>query len=169
MEELLPGSLEIKRVKKVREEEIKRAAVAKEVAVGGRYKNFEALTPAGERVQLQEYIKNNNYTLLEVWASWCNPCIKTIKQLPPIYATHKQGGFEIVAISIDTSKNKWERAIKELNMPWPSLFNIDEPQNDVGELYAISAIPKNILFDRQGTIVAVDLTPQQLESFLNSR
>lgn len=42
--------------------------------------------------------------LLDFWATWCGPCMEELPKLLELYATHRDQGFEIVGVSLDTSE-----------------------------------------------------------------
>lgn len=164
-----PDNNEIKYFVKQRESSLKIAEAAKKIAIGNKLVDFSAITIDGKSVSFSSHVYKNKYTLLEIWASWCAPCRKSIKTLPPVYTKFHDSGFEIFAISVDEDKSKWEKASKEIKMPWIDVYNIFGGQNDVGELYGVITIPKNILFDSSGTIVALDVNAEFLEKFLTEK
>lgn len=164
-----PDNNEIKAFINMRESSRKIAEAAKKVAVGNKLIDFSAAAIDGKSVKFSEHVYKNKYTLLEIWASWCAPCRKAMKTFPPLYAKFQDSGFEIFAISVDEDKSKWEVASKEIKMPWIDVHNIFGGQNDVGELYGITSIPKNILFDSSGTIVALDVSADFLDKFLTEK
>lgn len=164
-----PDNNEIKFFIQQMESSRKIAEAAKKVAIGNKLVDFTANTIDGKSVNFSSQVYKNKYTLLEIWASWCAPCRKSIKTLPPVYTKFHDAGFEIFAISVDEEKSKWENASKEIKMPWIDVYNIFGGQNDVGELYGITTIPKNILFDKSGTIVALDVNAEFLDKFLTEK
>jgi len=56
-----------------------------------------------------------------------------------------------------------------MSMPWINTHFISGTKDDVGELYGIKSIPKNILFDTEGKIVAIDIKGEKLEKFLHEK
>ena len=44
-------------------------------------------------------------TIVDFWATWCEPCKKSFPKLQELYVKFKASGLEIVAISVDDEKN----------------------------------------------------------------
>ena len=75
-----------------------------------------------------------------------------------LYRRHKEHGFTIVAISIDTGGTDRVAAfVKNLRLTFP--IGLD-PKADVANLYAVRALPSSFLIDRDGKTVAVALGPR---------
>lgn len=98
------------------------------------------------------------YVYIDVWATWCGPCIGEIPSLKKVEAAYHDKDIEFVSISIDTKDayKTWKKMVvdKELggiqliaDNAWKSKFVTD---------YAIEGIPRFILIDPNGNIVNAD-------------
>lgn len=129
--------------------------MGKTVTAGNPYKPVKGLDVNGKEIDLADVIKDNKYTLLEFWASWCGPCRAEVPHLKEAYEKFKGKGFEIYSFSIDDSKKGWEQALKEDQPNWSTHVL---KQGNAGEKilnsYGISGIPASFLIDQKGTIVA---------------
>lgn len=129
---------------------------------GNPYKEISAKDIDGKTITLSELVKNNKYTLLEFWASWCSPCRAEIPNLKKAYQKYKDLGLEIYSVSIDAKKEDWEEALKEEKTTWPnSLLVGDEGKKQVSS-YGVQGIPASFLIDKNGIIVASN---QELREF----
>jgi thiol-disulfide isomerase/thioredoxin len=45
-------------------------------------------------------------TIVDFWATWCDPCKKSFPKLQELYVKYKTNGLEIVAISVDEDSDK---------------------------------------------------------------
>jgi peroxiredoxin len=43
-------------------------------------------------------------TIVDFWATWCEPCKKSFPKLQELYVKYKTNGLEIVAVSVDDEK-----------------------------------------------------------------
>jgi peroxiredoxin len=107
------------------------------------------------------------YTLCDFWFNSCGYCIKQFPKLNDIYIKWRGKGFEIIGISTDKKRFEanWRGAIKKYQLSWPQYWDIDGLQ---AEKLLIRSFPTNFLLDKTGKIVAKNISPNQLEIFLQS-
>lgn len=138
------------------------------IAIGTEILDFTAEYLNGETVSLNELQQEKSLVLLEFWASWCGPCRVEIPHMKKAYERFKDKGFEIVSFTIDDSKEDWELASEEEELPWPNLGMGQEAE--AATKYSITGVPANYLFDaRTGTIVALDLRGHKLDEMLEEK
>ncbi|MGH7712754.1 MAG: TlpA disulfide reductase family protein, partial [Gemmatimonadaceae bacterium] len=73
------------------------------VRVGGRAPEFRGVTidaPVVEK-QLADYA--GNVVIVNVWATWCEPCIVEMPSLEALHRRYSRDGLRIVGVSIDAS------------------------------------------------------------------
>ena len=96
-----------------------------------------------------------DYYLIDFWATWCGPCVREMPNLHSVYEEFKDTGFEILSISFDQSVDhiagfragKWK-------MPWLHAYAEGMFESDIATLFEVSGIPKPVLVDPEGVIVA---------------
>ncbi|WP_010134723.1 TlpA family protein disulfide reductase [Ochrovirga pacifica] len=94
-----------------------------------------------------------NYVYIDVWATWCMPCLQQIPFLQKLEEKFHGKDIKFVSLSIDNpnAKDKWKQMISDKNMGGIQLFangNIPFVQD-----YQITGIPRFILLDKEGNIV----------------
>jgi thiol-disulfide isomerase/thioredoxin len=100
--------------------------------------------PAGKTLKLAE--ATGKPLLINLWATWCAPCVKEMPQLDAIAA---KGDMRVLTISQDTGGADKvaaffaERKLANLE-PWL------DPKNDVMFHYDASNLPTSVLYDAQG-------------------
>ena len=130
-------------------------------------KYFSALTLDGEEVRLEDVLKENEYTLVEFWASWCGPCIAEIPYLKDAYAKYRDKGFEILSVNLDEDPAAWETAsVEEYDIPWVNVCDGEAFDSTIAKLYRVKAIPANYLITSDGKRVARHLRGESLEAKL---
>ena len=102
------------------------------------------------------------------WASWCRPCRAEIPELKRLYEKYRDAGFEIVSVSLDTDRNRWEKAMEAENMPWPQWSSLDGFKSESAKSYAVHAIPYVVLIDGEGTLASVNKHGEILEKTIAS-
>ncbi len=165
----LPDNADLQRLLKIRADSDKRSEIKKKLIVGAGFIDINAVTISDINVNLADIIKQNKFTLLEFWASWCHPCREEMKKLPGVYAAYKEKGFEIFSFSIDSSRDAWLKASSEMDIKWINAYSDKSGVEHVAEIYAIEAIPKNFLLDKDGKIVALNIRADHLKIFLDEK
>ena len=147
---------------------IERETAQAKIAIGTEILDFTAEKLSGDAVSLNELQQEKSLVLLEFWASWCGPCRVEIPHMKKAYERFKDKGFEIVSFTIDDSKEDWELASEEEELPWPNLGMGQAA--DAAKKYSITGVPANYLFDaRTGTIIALDLRGHKLDEMLEEK
>ena len=117
--------------------------------------------------KLSDYAGKKKVVLLDFWASWCEPCRRSIPGLKELYAKYAPMGFEIVSVSVDTNHTSWMEAVEEEGMTWPQLIDSSNGDaNSPATKYAVMAIPSTFLIDSDGTIIARNLVEDELAEAL---
>jgi thiol-disulfide isomerase/thioredoxin len=107
------------------------------------------------------------YVLVDFWASWCGPCKQEIPFLKKAYEKFRGNEFEILSVSLDDKRNNWTAALRQFEMPWPQISDSKGFKSIINELYYIPSIPKTLLLDKTGKIIATDLRGDALETKLS--
>lgn len=152
-EKELGNHINIRKYREYSEQNNAKMAMAASVKNGNPYKELVAKDINGKKIVLSELVKNNKYTLLEFWASWCSPCRGEIPNLKKVYKKYKDAGLEIYSVSIDSKREEWELALKEEQTTWPNSLLVGDEQKQV-EAYGVQGIPASFLIAQDGTIVA---------------
>ena len=64
-----------------------------------------------------------------------------------MYNDYHAKGFEIVAIGVETSKEKWKKAVQQDKVPWIHVSDLKGWNKPLVKRYFVDAIPFNILMD----------------------
>ncbi|MEX2232453.1 MAG: TlpA disulfide reductase family protein [Cyclobacteriaceae bacterium] len=95
--------------------------------------------------------------LIDLWATWCSPCVAEMKNLHQVYEQFKDKGFTIVSISFDDSPEVVANfRQKKWNMPWYNAFAGRYGGEKSNQIFEQQGLPRAILVDAKGIIVAID-------------
>ena len=131
---------------------------------GAQFVDFEGVDDANKAVRLSDYVGKGHYVLVDFWASWCGPCRREIGHLKKVRDAYTDKGLVILGTVVWDEMEDHLKAMKELEITWPQIFN----KTEATELYGIAGIPQIILFDPAGKIVARDLRGEEINKLLTT-
>ena len=125
------------------------------------YIDMEYPDAGGNPVSLASVVDNprNRYVLLDIWATWCGPCVEDIPLLKEIYSKYHGKGLEIYSVSEDANGDRWKNFLTENGMEWINVLddNAGRKNSKMWKSYALNGIPTQLLIDGDtGEIIARD-------------
>ena len=93
--------------------------------------------------------------LLNFWATWCGPCVREMPDLDRLYEKYSDNdSVVILAVNVGESSSTVQRFITQQGFGFPVACDSD---TSISSAYNITAIPRTIIFNKDGT-VSEDLT-----------
>jgi peroxiredoxin len=139
------------------------------VKIGKKYIDFSAPDLNGNNIKLSDKI-NGKVALLDLWATWCGPCIAKTRTMVPLYNEYKDKGFTIVGVAGEFKNT--DRLVKFLDKEkweWLNLVELDR-KNAIWQKYGVDGGGGGIfLIDEEGTILAKNPTAEEVRKELESR
>ena len=127
--------------------------------------NFELEDINGDPVKFSEIIKEKK--LIVFWASWCAHCEEMLPKLKQWQKQNPGSELEIIAISLDTSKEEWHKKVFELGIEsWYNLSDLQKWEGEGTKLYNVYATPTMFLIGNNQKIIAKPLTFNDLVKVL---
>ena len=99
-------------------------------------------------------LKGEKITIIDFWATWCKPCIRSIPKLVELYETYSDQGVQIIGISVDSPRNvqKVKPFSKSLGITYPVLLDIN---SEVMTKLNVTLLPTLLLVNDQDEIVFI--------------
>lgn len=121
--------------------------------------------PSGTIRKLSEL--KGKVVLIDFWASWCGPCRNANMKIKPVYSKYHQKGFEIFSVSLDDNVTNWKRALQQDKMSWHQVIDVNASSgSQLMQIWKLRFIPTTYLLDREGKVVAINSSKNQLEEWL---
>lgn len=116
--------------------------------------NFDDINGKGR--ELKDF--KGKYVYIDVWATWCGPCLKEVPNLQKIEERYKGKNIAFISISVDEEKDydKWKNLVKSKEMGGTQLITDKAWKSDFIQAYGINSIPRFILVDPKGYVVDAD-------------
>lgn len=117
-----------------------------------KFPEFSAKTVSGEEIS-SDVFKDSKLTVVNVWGSWCGPCVQEIPELQKLYESMKEKDVNVIGLAqdagtdldsvkeiIDKNKVTYQNIIPEgvtedfvmSLMAFPTTFFVDSDRNVVG-------------------------------------
>lgn len=128
----------------------------KTITPGKNSPDFDYENHAGGNTTLADL--NGKYVYIDIWATWCGPCIREIPSLKELEADYHDKNIAFVSISIDVAKDhdKWKNFVDERELGGVQLYADKDWSSDFVVKYGIKGIPRFIVLGPDGTIVDAD-------------
>jgi len=135
---------------------------------GGEWIDFAYPDLKGKIHNLSDY--RGKVVLIDVWATWCAPCIKEQPALEELEKSFEGKDVVFISISIDTDKAKWKEMVEAKKLSGLHLFSNN--QGPIVKDYEVTEIPRFILFDKNGRTVDINAprpSDPKLKSLIESK
>jgi peroxiredoxin len=103
----------------------------------------------GVSVSLSDF--KGKVVLVNIWATWCKPCVDEMPSMEKLYQKFKDKNFMILAVSIDESgRDAVASFMRKLNLTFPALI---DSKGTIKSLYGVTGVPESFIIDQNGILV----------------
>ncbi|MGC9343964.1 MAG: redoxin domain-containing protein [Bacteroidales bacterium] len=133
---------------------------------GEKAPDFTLNDPSNKEISLSDL--KGKIVFLNFWASWCQPCMEQLPSIKNIYNQYQQEGLEVMQVSLDKNYEDWSQIIEQEGLEWINVSELNFWDSKVASLYGVTTLPSNFLISKEGKIIAVNLSPEQLKKELKN-
>ena len=143
----------------------KRIEQSRRFKVGNAVPNIIVQEEKGKTIDLNKLTAKK--TLIIFYASWCPHCKTLVPQVYKVYKEQGEKKFEVLAISIDSSKTDWLNFIKNEGLnDWMNVCDLKGWDGQACTDYFIYATPTMFLIDKQLKLIAKPSSIEELNNCL---
>ena len=102
---------------------------------------------AGKPESLKDY--RGEVLMVNLWATWCPPCVAEIPMLQEYYEDHRADGFVMLGIDSQETPDVVAKYIENTGVTYP--IWIDE-KGAAGQAFSSFSLPSSFVIDREGTV-----------------
>ena len=127
------------------------------IVTGSEAPDFTATTQDGREVALSDY--RGKVVLVNIWATWCPPCVEEMPSLQRLYESLEGTDFEILAVSVDSRVGELNRTGREGGDVWGfgeqfglTFPLVHDPSARIQQIYQTTGVPETFIVGRDGVI-----------------
>ncbi len=123
--------------------------------------------PNEKMVSLKDF--RGDVVVLNVWATWCGPCIAEIPSLDALQGEYEDKGLQVIAVSMDRHRVEADSFYKTIKIKHLKLYH--DKSLSIAADVGVQGLPISVFYGKSGHEVAripgeVDWQSQEVKAFL---
>lgn len=130
---------------------------------------FDTTDLNAEKVSMGEVYASHKLTLVNLWASWCGPCVREMPELEKLYKKYGPQGLAVVGVLLDASDRTGlkdaKALIEQTGVTYPSVIPVNSFLRQINSQY----IPVTVFVDETGNQIGeviVGAYPEKYEEII---
>lgn len=124
--------------------------------VGQPLADFSLANLQGDTVQLSRL--QGRVVFINIWATWCKPCIDEMPTIQQLYQKLQPSGLEVLTVSLDPlGKQIVEPFMRRYQLTFPVLLDL---KSEVERLYGTTGVPESFIVDKEGRLIEKIVGPR---------
>lgn len=131
-----------------------------------RIQDVSAVLNADE--DLASRIEDNEVTVVNFFASWCDPCRRETPDLNRYHLDNSSETVEIIGINVDDSDSNRDQFLEEFDVQYP-IYEFDDEDAAIDE-YEINLMPTTFFVDESGEVIRAyvgEISPEMVTDYIN--
>ena len=102
----------------------------------------------GRVVSLSSY--RGKPVLIDVWATWCGPCVAMVPELKKLNSDLSAHGIIFLSVDVEDDPDTANTFLKHENVSWQNLHEVDDTMRSA--FHASTAVPWQVFIDSDGKV-----------------
>ena len=131
-----------------------------------KFPEFSAKTVSGEEIS-SDVFKDSKLTVVNVWGSWCGPCVQEIPELQKLYESMKEKDVNVIGLAQDAGTDL--DSVKEIIDKNKVTYQNIVPEGVTEDfVMSLMAFPTTFFVDSDRNVVGVIQGARNLEAFTSA-
>jgi thiol-disulfide isomerase/thioredoxin len=109
--------------------------------------DIQLRTARGTTARLIDF--KGKVVLVDFWASWCRPCVRSFPAIDTLYRKFRGRGLEVLAVNMDQRRRDADAFLSKVPHAVRIFFDVD---GHALEAFALGGVPSLVLIDRLGNV-----------------
>ncbi|MDD5301196.1 MAG: TlpA disulfide reductase family protein [Gallionella sp.] len=138
------------------------------LSFSGHASDFSLEDMHGKVHRLEDY--RGKWVLVNLWATWCPPCLSEIPELSSLHDAHKDSDLVVIGIAIDSGSSSKVASFAEAHgISYPIVMGDRKITRQIGEL---KVLPTSYLYAPNGKQVSYqdgEVTRASIEAYISRK
>ena len=129
--------------------------------------DFETTDLDGNPVRMKDLFAQHAYTMVNIWGSWCGPCVSELEELQKLHSRFLEKDCAIIGLVYDDGVDAPREMIVDKRITYVNVVIPD----DMLEALGIEAFPTTLFVDRDGVYTGKQIVgayPDKYEPIMES-
>ena len=113
---------------------------------------FETTDLEGNPISSKEILADHKLTMINIWATWCGPCVNEIPRLDELNQYFEGQGCQVIGICDDAALGATAQALNIVTNAGASYLNLASPAN-IKALFPCESVPTSFFVDSEGNVL----------------
>ena len=119
----------------------------------------------GNIITSGDLFSSNKITMVNIWASWCGPCIRELPELQAISERLKEQNCGVIGLLYDGDGEEALETAKKLMTDNGVSYPVILPPENVDSLFPLEAFPTTYFVDSEGKIVSEPIVGAYVDQY----
>ena len=126
---------------------------------------FETTDLEGNPVTAEALFSSHTITMVNVWASWCPPCVRELPELQRLNGEFGEKDCAIVGLLLDGDGEQGLADGRARLQEAGANYTILLPWDGMNELFPVSAVPTSFFIDSRGHVIGEPIVGAYVDSY----